>query len=249
MVTAFRSVRSGVARGWSHGLTLLFVAITLYTGLQLAYRTPIGDVADEPAHIARSVALLHGQIFGVRHMTARGEDSGVLIDSGLARAARAETVARPAGAVSTSPKIGARRVAAARAISWSGQRIYVQASGAVEYFPAFYLPGALGVEAGALAGQRPLAALYTGRLFMLLSYVVIGAFALSLARFGQPLLFALLSLPMSVSLAASFNQDGQLIAAAALCGSCSAPSRLMGCCCFVRWFRWRDATGRADWFD
>ncbi|HQT88157.1 MAG TPA: DUF2142 domain-containing protein [Acidiphilium sp.] len=219
MVTAFRSVRSGVARGWSHGLTLLFVAITLYTGLQLAYRTPIGDVADEPAHIARSVALLHGQIFGVRHMTARGEDSGVLIDSGLARAARAETVARPAGAVSTSPKIGARRVAAARAISWSGQRIYVQASGAVEYFPAFYLPGALGVEAGALAGQRPLAALYTGRLFMLLSYVVIGAFALSLARFGQPLLFALLSLPMSVSLAASFNQDGQLIAAAALCGA------------------------------
>jgi uncharacterized membrane protein len=217
MIAMLRAVRSGVAQGWSHGLTLLFVAITLYTGLHLAYGTPIGDVADEPAHIARSVALLHGQIFGVRQASARGEDSGVFIDSGLARAARAET--RPRQGLVRHGRINAATVTAARAIRWSGQRIYVQASGAVEYFPAFYAPGALGVAVGALAGQRPLAALYTGRLFMLLSYITIGALALSVARFGRPLLFAVLSLPMSVSLAASFNQDAQLIAAAALCGA------------------------------
>ncbi len=203
----------------AHSLTLLFVLITFYTGLHLVYGTPIGDVADEPAHIARSAALLHGQIFGVRHATPRGEDSGVVIDSGLAKAARAETITRQAHLIDPSGKVSAAQVARARAIRWSGRPIYVQASGAVEYFPAFYLPGALGIEAGALAGQRPLAALYTGRLFMLLSYIALGAAALSLARFGRPLLFAILSLPMSVSLAASFNQDGQLIAAAALCGA------------------------------
>ena len=37
-----------------------------------------------------------------------------------------------------------------------------------------------------------------------------------LARFGQPLIFALLTLPMSLCLAASFNLDGQLIAATIL---------------------------------
>ena len=214
-----RLLRLSPARWPVHGLTLLFVLITFYTGLHLAYGTPMGDVADEPAHIARSAALLHGQIFGVRHATPRGADSGVLMDSGLAQAARAETITRQTRLTHPSGRISAAQVARARAISWSGQRIYVQASGAVEYFPAFYLPGALGIGIGALAGQRPLAALYTGRLFMLLSYIMLGAAALSLARFGRPLLFAILSLPMSVSLAASFNQDGQLIAAAALCGA------------------------------
>lgn len=216
----FRStLLSGFEYGRAHALTLLFVSITLYTGLHLAYGTPIGDVADEPAHISRTVALLHGQIFGVRHATPRGPDSGVFIDSGLARAARAELVPWPTVTVGSAGKIGAQQVAAARAIGWSGQRKFVQASGAVEYFPAFYLPGALGVAAGALAGQRPLAALYTGRLFMLLAYIGIGALAISLARFGRPLLFAVLSLPMAVSLAASFNQDAQLLAASALCGA------------------------------
>ncbi|MGC8532680.1 MAG: DUF2142 domain-containing protein [Acidiphilium sp.] len=219
MVRLGCALRSGLDYGRAHALTLLFVAITLYTGLHLAYGTPIGDVADEPAHISRTVALLHGQIFGVRHATPRGPDSGVFIDSGLARAARAELLPRPTGTAIYVPKIGAQQVAAARAIRWSGQRTFVQASGAVEYFPAFYLPGALGVEAGALAGQRPLASLYTGRLFMLLAYIGMGALAISLARFGRPLLFAVLSLPMAVSLAASFNQDGQLLAASALCGA------------------------------
>ena len=213
------ALRSGCDYGRAHALAVLFVAITLYTGLHLAYGTPIGDVADEPAHISRAVALLHGQIFGVRHATPRGPDSGVFIDSGLARAARSELVPWPTGTVGSAPKMGAQQVAAARAISWSGQRKFIQASGAVAYFPAFYLPGALGVEAGALAGQRPLAALYTGRLFMLLAYIGIGALAISLARFGRPLLFAVLSLPMAVSLAASFNQDAQLLAASALCGA------------------------------
>jgi hypothetical protein len=49
-------------------------------------------------------------------------------------------------------------VVAARAIRWSGQRKFVQASGAVEYFPGLYLPGALAAAAlatllGASAGR------------------------------------------------------------------------------------------------
>jgi hypothetical protein len=106
MVRLGCALRSGLDYGRAHALTLLFVAITLYTGLHLAYGTPIGDVADEPAHISRTVALLHGQIFGVRHATPRGPDSGVFIDSGLARAARAELLPRPTGTAIYVPKIG-----------------------------------------------------------------------------------------------------------------------------------------------
>jgi len=58
--------------------------------------------------------------------------------------------------------------------------------------------------------------LFTGRIFMLLAYVALGAAAIATARFGRPLLITVLSLPMALSLGASFNQDGMLVALSAL---------------------------------
>ena len=47
-------------------LALLFLICALSTGVRLALVTPMGQVADEPAHIARADGLLYGQILGHR---------------------------------------------------------------------------------------------------------------------------------------------------------------------------------------
>jgi uncharacterized membrane protein len=103
----------------------------------------------------------------------------------------------------------------------------------VDYLPVFYLPAAIGIQFGYLTGAFPIQALFDGRLAMLMSYSLAGTLALCLAAFGRPLIFALLMLPMSLALGASFNQDGQLIATMAL-----------GCALLTRdakrepWTRW-----------
>ncbi|HEY1857449.1 DUF2142 domain-containing protein [Acidocella sp.] len=107
----------------------------------------------------------------------------------------------------------------ARAIPWSNARIFADATGTAPYFPALYAPGALGIGVGGLIGLGPLQSLYLGRTFMLIAFLLIGAACLWFARAGQGLFFALLSLPMTLSLAASFSQDGMIIASCALAGA------------------------------
>jgi uncharacterized membrane protein len=197
-------------------LMILFVLCALPTGILLAFRTPIAQVADEPAHIARAGGLLTGQILGFRITLTDPKTkfkfpiSGVDANAGLVSASIAEYAPGPPHAL--SPK----RLAAARAITWSKSQEFDVAPNTVQYFPFFYLPGSIGIEFARLTGHRPLASLYAGRLLMLLSYVGMGAAALFFAAWGRGVLFTVLMMPMALSLGASFNQDGQLFAATAL---------------------------------
>jgi len=84
------------------------------------------------------------------------------------------------------------------------------------YFPIFYVPATIGLKVGKAVGLSPFSAIYLARVAMLLSYLAMGVTALRLARFGAPLLFAVLTLPTAICLGASCNQDGQLIATCAL---------------------------------
>ena len=63
----------------------------------------------------------------------------------------------------------------------------------IEYFPALYAPGALGLGLGRLCGLSPFASLLLGRAFMLLAFAGLGFMALRLARCGHALLFAVLT--------------------------------------------------------
>ncbi|MGC9269797.1 DUF2142 domain-containing protein, partial [Acidiphilium sp.] len=192
-----------------------FLLLAVFTGIRLALLTPIGQVVDEPAHIARAGALLHGEWLGRRVMYQPPGKAAMLIpvtriNYGLLNASIGEmgaSCAAPASAATTAM------------VPWSKARIIDIDYNTIQYFPALYLPGTLGIAVGRAAGQRPLAALFTGRLFMLAAYGLVGAVAIGLARFGRGLLFALLMLPEAVSLGASFNQDGLLIAMAALAGA------------------------------
>lgn len=173
----------------------------------------MGQVPDEPSHIARAAALLHGEVLGSRIIFDKMPIAGVSVNDALISASLAEY--HNGG----KPKLTAIDRARARAIPWSKNLGFDIASGSVEYFPIFYIPGAIGIFVGHVFQLDPIEALYFGRVFMLLGFVAMGGTALWVARAGSGVFFMLLSLPMTMSLAASFNQDGMLIAACTLAGA------------------------------
>jgi hypothetical protein len=195
-----------------HWLALAFLILSLATGLRLALLTPIGQVADEPAHIARAGALLHGQWLGRRVPFKPVGKPTVLVPAtrinfGLLNASIGEM-----NATCTAPAT----IATTARLLWTKAQIIDIDFNTTQYFPVLYVPGTLGIAAGRALGERPLAALFTGRIGMLIAYVLVGTLAIAIARFGSAVLFATLSLPEALSLGASFNQDGILIALSAL---------------------------------
>jgi uncharacterized membrane protein len=204
--------QTGRRNGAIHWLVVVFLLVCGVTGLRLVYLTPMGQVADEPSHIARAAALTRGIVIGRKVQFNVGKVAGVMVDQGLVDASNAELV--PPG---LNVHIPPAQRKSAQAIKWAHKLWFDGASGSVEYLPIFYIPGSLGIGIGHLIGQSPLQSLYTGRLLMLLGFLLMGGCALQMARFGRPLLFVFLALPMTLSLGASFNQDGMLIGACALC--------------------------------
>lgn len=225
---AVRGVDTGQSWIARHWLAIVFLVVNLIGGLRLAYLTPMGQVPDEPAHIARTGGLLHGEIIGKRLMTKNGPTSGTMVNDGLINASLSEL-----GQGSPHPVVSSQDRSRARAIHWSTGHGFDMAPNTEQYFPLFYAPGAVGISIGRLSGLRPLSSLYLGRAFMLMGFLAIGTLALVTAQFGSVFLFALLGLPMTLSLAASFNQDGMIIASSVLVAALLThdPS--------VRpWFRW-----------
>jgi hypothetical protein len=199
-------------------LVLLLVALVLATGLFLAFFVPPGQVPDEPAHIARIESLLHGEITGHRvpGLDAAGRAitlSGVVINEAPF------TVGHLFGDLAAGRKMTAALQQRLESFPWSPLPSFVFAPNTAVYFPVFYLPAALGMGLGRLHGLTPYGAILVARVANLLAYLVVASFALALARRGWRLMFAALSLPMTVWLAASCNQDGLLIASTCLAGA------------------------------
>jgi uncharacterized membrane protein len=200
-------------RGWwrRNWLPLMFLLCALPTGMGVILLTPIGEVPDEPQHISRADGLLSGQILGT---TKPGSaTAGVTMNAALF----VVTITEIPSMNHPLPD-SARHLA--EAVRWNDERYGADkifcTTQMVRYFPVFYTPGALGILAGQTLRISPLYSLFLGRAFMLLSYLGMGATALRLARSGRPLLFTVLTLPMCLYLAGSFNQDGPMIGAAVL---------------------------------
>ncbi len=192
-------------------LALLFILIALPTGALLAMLTPPGQVADEPAHVLRAGSLLHGQLIGRRTLFTMPDGIERLMGGVDADAALLSVMEGPGW-----PKLDRARIKRLRAICWQGTRQFYQVPNVAIYMPVFYVPSALGMAAAKLLGAGPYDAVQTGRLVNVLCVVLAGAAALLLARRGHALLFCTMTFPMTLSLAASFNQDGLLIVSCAL---------------------------------
>jgi hypothetical protein len=207
-------------------LALLLMVFVVPTGLFLAVFVPPGQIPDEPAHVARIESLLHGEITGHRRpgLDAAGHRitlSGVVINEAPF------TVSHLFGDLAPGRKMSAAVQQRLDSVPWASHTSFVFAPNTAVYFPVFYLPAAVGMGLGRLHGLTPYGAIVAARVANLLAYVVVSAFALALARRGWRLMFAALSLPMTIWLAASCNEDGLLIAstclAAALLTRAAAP--------------------------
>ena len=195
-------------------LPLAFLAIVVPLGLCLAMLTPLGQVADESAHVFRVQALLEGQLIGRRGPVV-WTDGTTRIGSGVRIDTATLAAAFPSFGVPVRG-ISAEQLLAKRAQDWQHVELFANISPLAVYAPVFYVPGAIGLGLARQLGASPFQAQLAGRLANLLSYAAMGSLALLLARRGRVLMFCVLSVPMTVSLAASLNQDGQIIAAAAL---------------------------------
>jgi hypothetical protein len=188
----------------------LFVLFALPIVIFFDVTVPPGEVPDEPFHILRAASILNGEIIGHRATVASNGTSvavsGVYVDRQLLFAASGlwPMTGEPKMTRTISGRLGGLR--------WTGNHDFIPAPNTAIYFPAFYLPAALGLGIARLAGVQPFHAIIVGRLVDSLCYVLIGYFALLIARRCRLLLFVTLMVPMSLSLAASFSMDSGLIA-------------------------------------
>ena len=207
-------------------LALLFAVLALPTCLVLALVTPLGQVADEPAHVMRAASLLHGQWIGRR--------APALMGNGTMRVMAGLDVDQAVLGVQggpNQPKLAFDLVEWRREQGWAGFLYFYHIPSVSIYAPTFYAPAAAGMAAAKLAGAGPFVATYAARLANTALFAAMGLAALLLARRGHALLFCTLSLPIALSLAGSVNQDGLLIAASALAAALltrSAPMAATG---------------------
>lgn len=202
-----RANRESVQRA----LALLFLAIALSTCVTLALLTPLGQVADERAHVLRVASLLHGQWIG-RRAPFRKEDGTTQLRAGI-------DVDQAVLGVQTreaQSKLTEDEVTQARAQPWAGFLFHYPIPSVAIYMPAFYVPAAIGMGIAKRAGAGPFVAIYIARLVNVACFIASGLAALLLARRCHALLFCTLMVPMTVSLAGSVNQDGLIIAASVL---------------------------------
>jgi uncharacterized membrane protein len=193
-------------------LPALFLFLVLPLSLVCAVITPPGQVADEPAHIGKAESLLHGELLGRRGAVEVDGNQTVLsgVDVDVAPMLAAITLAvHP-------PRPDRSLFEKAQGIAWTDKTVFVSIGPIASYFPAFYLPGAVAMGVSKAMGATPLGAILAGRVVNALCFGLLGMAALLVARRGRTVLFCTLAVPMSLSLGASFNQDGLIIAAGAL---------------------------------
>ncbi len=217
----FNRLLQGLAR--PKILAACFLLCGLPTGLGCALLTPIGMFPDELAHIIRADGLRYGEIYGVTPPEPSQNavaTQGEMIGDGIVIVLIAKEFAdsQPDRPVPAADRL------AVEALPWVPGKVYC-ATQMVEYFPILYTPAALGLLAGEGAGLSPLHTFFLGRVAMLLAFLAMGTAAIGLARWGNLLLFAVLTLPTTINLASSYNQDGMLIVTFALAAALLSRSR------------------------
>lgn len=201
----------GLARLWTAQwvLPFAFLALCAPLGIFLAVETSPGQVADEIGHIAKAQSVLDGQWLGRRETidTSAGKrlQQGVDAEPGVMVVA-----SEPSPALVTTEHWNALG-----AIPW-GKRAFLAIGTIAGYWPGFYVPAALALGLAKAAGASPLYAFLSARVANLVVYLAMATAALAMARRARALLFCSLSMPMALSLGASVNQDGLVIAASAL---------------------------------
>jgi uncharacterized membrane protein len=189
-------------------LVALYALCAVPLGMFFAMATPLGQVPDEPAHMARAEGLLHGAILAVRKSAAT---TGVEVDAGLFQVAFGKVTEINGHSVETLADYDTLRNQPA-----SHLPIFASIPNTGTYFPAAYLPATFGLALGLALKLSPFNTMVLARLCMLAASLLLSGLALTIASYGEALLLCILLMPMTLSLMGSLNQDGVLIGMACL---------------------------------
>jgi len=184
-----------------------FGAVVTLTQIVPPFQNP-----DELAHLLRAEQIEHGGLIGRRFLDGATQLAGGRLDSGAGEAYLAF------GSVMLHPETPATRdmFERADAARWGGPRHWQMFPNTALYPPFLYLPAAAAIGAGRIKGLSVTHTLRLARLINGVSAVVLAGVTVSLAAEIAPLLFALLALPMSLSLMSSVSQDALLLPVCAL---------------------------------
>jgi hypothetical protein len=158
---------STLPRYWSrlwpqNCLAWLFVLFALPIVIFFDVTVPPGEVPDEPFHILRAASILNGEIIGHRAtFPSNGRSvavAGVYVDSQLLFAASGlwPMTGETKMTRTISDRLGG--------VKWTGNHDFIGAPNTAIYFPAFYVPAALGLGIARLVGVQPFHAIIVGRL-------------------------------------------------------------------------------------
>lgn len=184
----------------------------------LAVNMPPFQNPDEPNHFLRAAQLADGHMIGSR-FSISGQDGEARLTAGALNDPAVIAAAAPFDRLKSYPPQKAARADWAPAIRWSQTRTMEDFWNTVMYPPAFYLPSAAGILIGRATHRTVLQTLVISRLLMGFAAVTVGAMAIALADGAAIWLFALLTLPMSLSLIASVSQDALMLGCSALAGA------------------------------
>jgi uncharacterized membrane protein len=186
------------------GLAALWFSVCLMTLVMPPFQNP-----DEPAHFLRAEQISRGHPIGYRYSEFR---SGGRTEVNIGAAYG------PFSPVSSNreTKFSNGMLAQAAAAHWSGEMVEQHFPNTAVYPPFFYLPAAVGILIGKTAGLSIVDTLYLSRLLSGLCSMALGMAGLLVAGRAAPLLFAVLALPMGLSLMAAVSQDGPMIGLTAL---------------------------------
>jgi len=192
-----RSMGSWLARLPSM-LPWIFLLLGTPTLIFLSVCTPPFQSPDEVAHFERSYQISCGGLYG---------GSGGYVDRGIDEVLSHYSQLR----FSTKGRVTSTDEAASASVRWTGQTVYRTFANTAVYPPTGYFLQALGVALGRITGLSVVNTLILSRLLNGSFAIIISALALYWCRRGKLVMFALLLMPMTMSLFGSCSQDASLI--------------------------------------
>jgi uncharacterized membrane protein len=188
-----------------------FIALATPLCIFMALAVPPGRNFDEESHILRADSLLHGELAGHRARLDAGSPrliNGLDADPALLGVTTA---------VARGQTYDWNKIAAISDVPWTNTvRFSARFDTIPVYAPVFYVPSAAVFAASKWLGVYPFYAILAARLVNVALFLLLGAAALAIAERGVSLLFCMLMVPMTLSMASSVGQDGLLIATCAL---------------------------------
>jgi uncharacterized membrane protein len=191
-------LRSGL-RALPSNLHWVFLLFAIPQVIFLAFWTPPFQTADEPAHFDRACQIAQLQI---------GAHFGGFGDKVVDR------IWNDVAGMEFHPDVRYTEAEQSdvESTQWTGQLTYREFPNTGDGAFIGYIPQALGIVIGKVAGLGPLRTLELARLLNGAFGVAVCAVALWWAKSGKLVMFILLLMPMSLSLFASCGQDATLIA-------------------------------------